>query len=221
MKTTEKVQEYFEHATQKYPEEQAVYYTQCFEACIPRLFWEVRSSGVTHNVDIFEGAILNYCKKWRRALKFGYGLLLTGDNGVGKTMFLSFVLTQMIKRGCSVYYTTLPQLDVDIKRGFRDRVVEARLCEMMDSDFVAIDELGKEFKSKEAYIRTRFELAVKKRYDDGDPTLFGSNYTRQVLVKEYGSSVASMWRGKNMSVILQSGDQRRSSARKMKKDMGF
>ena len=137
------------------------------------------------------------------------------------TMFLSFVLTQMIKREASVYYTTLPQLDVDIKRGFRDRELESRLVEMFDSDFVVIDEVGKEYKSKDAYIKTRFELAVKTRYDNGDPTLFGSNFSMSELSEEYGSSVASMWKGRTKMATLAYGDQRKLTTKKMEQDMGF
>lgn len=221
MRTETEVEEFLAHVMQKYPEEQAIYYARCYEACIPKLFWDVSGSQVVHNREVFEGVVLQYCRMWRKALKNGYGIMLIGDNGTGKTMFLSFVLTQMIKREASVYYTTLPQLDVDIKRGFRDREVESRLVEMFDSDFVVIDEVGKEYKSKEAYIKTRFELAVKTRYDNGDPTLFGSNFSMSELSDEYGSSVASMWRGRTKMATLAYGDQRKLTTKKMERDMGF
>lgn len=221
MRTEVEVEQFLAHVLQKYPEEQAMYYARCYDACIPKLFWDVRGDQVVHNKGVFRDIVLRYCQKWRRALKHGYGLMLIGDNGTGKTMFLSFVLTQMIKREASVYYTTLPQLDVDIKRGFRDKEIEARLVEMFDSDFVVIDEVGKEYKAKEAYIKTRFELAVKARYDNGDPTLFGSNYSLSSLVEEYGSSVASMWKGRTKVATLAFGDQRKLTTKKMEEDMGF
>jgi DNA replication protein DnaC len=120
------------------------YRVACFEACIPRTFWNVSSADITYNVQVFSSVVVRYRKRLRRALREGYSLLFVGDNGVGKTMFSSYLLTQAIKRGFTAYYTTLTRLDADIKRGFRDKEADQRLQLMLESDFVAIDEVGKE-----------------------------------------------------------------------------
>jgi DNA replication protein DnaC len=222
MQSEESVQNFFDQQTMQYSEDEARYYTSCFEACIPRTFWNVSSDDVHHNEGSFDEIVMKYCKRWKRARKHGYGLLFVGDNGSGKTMFLNFILTQMIKRGCTAYYTSVPQLAVDLQKGFKDNHSEKRLNEMLQSDFLAIDELGKERKREDtSYVRERLELLLKNRYDGGDPVLCASNLNLTALEDLYGSSVASIWEGKYQLVMLEHGDYRKSVTSKMQKAMGF
>lgn len=197
------------------------YYARCFEACIPRLFWDIEASSITHNVGVFKKVILKYCAKRKKAMREGYGLILTGDNGVGKTCFISYILTQMLKRGCSVYYTTLPQLDKDIKRGFQDKEADRRLEQYLGADFVAVDEIGKEHFKAESFLNTQFELLLKTRHDDGDPTILASNMDYKALADMYGPSIASMWDGRYVGVPLVTGDFRRTQQAKTRKDLGL
>lgn len=220
MRTEEEVQRFYEDQIDQFPEVQAIYYTACYEGCIPRQFWSVSSEQVRFNKDVFRGPILNYCKKWRRARRHGYGLILTGSNGGGKTFFSCFVLTQMIKRECSVYYTTSMQLDIDLKRGFRDAIWERRLDSMLESDFLVIDELGKEKGKDDGYFRARLELLLKSRCDNGDPTIIVTNLDDEAIVDMYGDSVQSIFNGKYETVMLKHGDYRRALAVRRQKTMG-
>ena len=197
------------------------YRVACFEACIPRSFWAVSAEDVTYNLDVFNGVIKKYVRRWRRALLRGYSLLLMGDNGCGKSMFVSYVLSQMAKRGCSVYYTTLAQLDLDIKRGFSDARAEVRLNDLLQSDFLVIDEVGKEHYRDDSYLNTRLELLLKTRYDDANPTILATNLDYDTLIKMYGPTIASMLEGKYQAALMESGDFRKSVATRMKTEMGF
>lgn len=200
------------------------YRSACFEACIPRTFWNVRGEDVTYNTAVFSAVVVRYRKRLRRALRRGYSLLFVGDNGVGKTMFASYLLTQAVKRGFTAYYTTLTQLDADIKRGFRDREADQRLQAMLESDFVAIDEVGKE-RSKTATIDSfttaQFESFLKRRYDNGEPVILGSNAAHSDLCKMYGATIESMIDGRYQVVSLDPGDCRRSHKTQMKRAMRF
>ncbi len=212
MRTEEEVQRFYEDQIDQFPEVQAIYYTACYESCIPRQFWTVSSDQVRFNKKVFRGPILNYCRKWRRARRHGYGLILTGSNGGGKTFFSCFVLTQMIKRECSAYYTTSMQLDIDLKRGFRDAVWERRLDSMLESDFLVIDELGKEGSKDDGYFRARLELLLKTRCDNGDPTIIVTNLDDKAIIGMYGDSVQSILDGKYELVTMAYGDYRRAIA---------
>lgn len=195
------------------------YRAQCFEACIPRTFWNVSSDHVTYNVAVFSSVVVRYRKRLRLALQRGYSLLFVGDNGVGKTMFASYLLTQAIKRGFTAYYTTLTQLDADIKRGFRDREADQRLQAMLESDFVAIDEVGKERFKLDSFTTSQFESLLKRRYDNGEPVILGSNAAHDDLCKMYGATVESMFDGRYQVVSLEPGDCRRAHKRQMKRAM--
>lgn len=221
MRSAAEVESFRALAEGKSADAQTAYKVACYEACIPKSFWDVSSRSVTHNQGVFRSAIMKYCANRKKAQRNGYSLILIGDNGVGKTMFISYVLTQMIKRGCTAYYTTLAQLDIDIKRGFKDHAGERRLTELLDADFVAVDELGKEHYRSDSYLMTQLELLLKRRYDDGDPMLLASNLDYEKLRDMYGPSMSSMFDGKYHVIQLESGDFRRSIAARMRKDMGF
>lgn len=195
-----------------------------FEACIPRDFWSVESEDVEFNTDAFNHYVVPYAKRLNKAHRHGYGLLFSGSNGVGKTMFMSYVLTRAIRRGKTAYYTTMLQLDHDIKRGFRDTDVQQRLEWMLTSDFLGLDEMGKEqFKAVDQpnFIKTQIERILKQRFDASKPVLLATNLSATALGKTYGDTILSIIGGKYQQVIMEPGDVRKRLAERMAADMGY
>jgi len=223
MRTLEQVNIFQASMAERFGDEdaRALYYTRCYEACIPKTFWNVTSGDIKYNRAAFDECVLKYTSHMKVAMTRGYSLLFTGDNGAGKTIFMSFVLTQALRRGRTAYYTTLAQLDADIKRGFRDQDADQRLTFLLDSDFVAIDEVGKEHYRADSWLMTQLELLLKRRYDDGDPVLMATNLSYDAVVKMYGSSVESMLEGKYTVVPLEAGDFRKAAKATMKKELGI
>ncbi len=195
-----------------------------YEACVPRDFWDIKVKDVTHNAEVFKGIVLKYVRGLDRALGRGYGLAFLGDNGVGKTYFMSYVLMAAIRAGRSAYYTTLPQLDHDIKRGFNDPTVEKRLAWLLTSDFLALDEMGKEHHRRgreSTYTDTQVERILKQRCDDSLPALLATNMDHEALLAAYGPTVGSIIGGKFQAVVMKPGDYRNTMAAKMTDDMGY
>lgn len=212
--------------TRNTTEERLRFSIEAYEGCVPLEFWNIKKENVKHNTEVFKEIILKYCKKINVAHKRGYSLCLLGNNGVGKTYFISYILTRAIKKGKTVYYTTLPELEHNIKRGFDDREISRYLEMLLTSDFLAIDEMGKEQRSKKAktvatFMDTQVERILKKRFDDSAPVLLGTNLSTDDLVGVYGSSVASILRGKYQLAQLDGGDYRTVLARRMNEEMGF
>lgn len=201
--------------------ERAAYEAAMYRGHVPQLHWFVEPDQVRHNRAAFRQVVVQYRKNMRKAYKNGYGLLFLGDNGTGKTMFISYLLGRAVVKGFSVYYTTLAQLDIDTKRGFDDKQQQARLAELTNSDFLAIDELGKEHFKQGSYLRTVLEALLKSRYDDGYPTFMASNVDYDDLCELYGTTIQSMWEGRYHMVRLEGGDFRKKAAQKMRKDMGL
>lgn len=193
---------------------------RAFESGIPRDFWAYTADDVEYNREVFDHVVRPYVRKLGRALKRGYGLLFLGDNGTGKTMFMSYVLMAVCRRDFSGFYTTMTQLAHDVKRGFNDRESQRRLDWYLTSDFMAIDEMGKErFKTGDTFMRTELERILKARYDDGKPTLIATNMDMAELEKMYGATMASMLVGKYEQVIMEPGDYRELMRKRMKDDM--
>jgi DNA replication protein DnaC len=193
---------------------------RAFEAGVPRDFWGYTADDVRFNREAFDAVVRPYVRKLGLALKRGYGLLFLGDNGTGKTMFMSYVLMAVCRRNFSAFYTTMTQLAHDVKRGFNDREAQQRLDWYLTSDFVAVDEMGKErFKTGDTFMRTEFERILKARYDDARPTLIATNMDLEELEKMYGATFTSMLVGKYEQVIMEPGDFREHMRKRMKSEM--
>lgn len=198
--------------------------TEAFEACVPRDFWYVQPEYIEHNVEAFNNYIVPYVKRLNKAHRYGYGLLLSGPNGVGKTTFMSYVLVNAIKRGKSAYYTTMLQLDHDIKAGFNNYLAQQRFEWMMTSDFLGLDEMGKEqFRGidKPSYIKAQIERILKQRFDESKPVILATNLNKTSMAKAYGDSLASVIDGKYQQVVMEPGDFRKTLSDKMARDMGY
>lgn len=193
-----------------------------YEACIPQDFWSVKKEEIDNNVDVFKNTVEVYVKNINKALRKGYGLLFIGDNGVGKTHFISYILMEAIKKKRSVYFTTMPKLDLNIKRSYKKDDIDKRLQYMLSSDFLAIDELGKErVKSDNKYMDAQIEQILKSRLDDSMPMLLASNMDLQSLEEAYGPTVSSMLVGKFQIVMMEPGDYREKMRERMIEDMGY
>lgn len=196
--------------------------TQAYEACVPRDFWYIRANEIMHNVEVFKDIVAPYCRRIVHARARGYGMAFLGDNGVGKTMFISYVLMVALRRGLTIYYTTLPKLDWDIKRSFNDRWLAERLRWMLTSDFLAIDEMCKEkFKASDNYMRMQVERILKERFDESMPTLIATNADAHGLEGTYGTTLTSILLGKYKLVTMEPGDYRGAIGAKMASEMDY
>jgi DNA replication protein DnaC len=192
-----------------------------YAGCVPKLFWFVEPDKVKHNRDAFIRVILPFQRNLKRAFNDGYGLLLLGDNGTGKTLFMSYLLGRAVNQGFTIYYTTLARLDAHIKRGFGDQEATKRLTEMLGADFLVIDEMGKEHIKRDGFLMTQLEMVLKERYDDGYPTMMASNLDFDQLSKTYGTTIASMLEGRYEILKLEGGDYRKKASRDMRDRMGY
>lgn len=195
-----------------------------YEACIPLDHWRATERDITHNVGVFNSLILKYCERLRVAYRKGYGIVLMGDHGTGKTTFLCYVLVRAIEKGYFPYYTTFARLDHHLKQGFHDSVAARRLEEMLARSFVAIDDMGKEnFKGGDTYFRMQLERILRERYEDRMPTLLATNSLPEAWPEVYGDSVASLLSGRFLSAWMDPGDMRKSTDayRAMQCDLGL
>jgi len=195
-----------------------------FEACIPMDHWKATERVITHNESVFNELILKYCAKLKTAYRNGYGMILVGEPGSGKTTFLSYILVCSIEKGYYPYYTTFARLDHHLKMGFHDTAAARRLEEMLGRSFVVIDDMGKEnFKGGDSYFRAQFERILRERYENRMPTLLATNALTDEWKVLYGDSVASLLSGRFIRAIMEPGDMRRSPEliEKMEREMGF
>lgn len=233
MRTREQVKNYYERQIQYHLRncqdencncfKTAILKKRIYESCIPDSFCDIQPSDIKHNIEMFNRVIQKYVKNLKKAKENSYGLILSGNNGVGKTYFISYILKEVIKQGWHAYYTTLPNLDYNLKRSMGDRGLQDRLHKMLQSDFLAIDELGKEYRTgkEESWIVNRFSEIINERNYGGRPTLLASNLTIEKISELYGKSLKSKLKEKFIVVQINGSDYRNVKYEDMKKDMGY
>lgn len=195
-----------------------------YESCIPRDFWDTKASEISHDKAVFRKVIQKYIDKSTSAMRFGYGLVLLGGMGTGKTHFASYVLTEAIKKGRTTYYTTMPQLGYDIKLGFDDRTARSRLMFYWSSDFVMIDDLGKESYRKadnKSFLRSEIERLVRQRRDEAMPMIMTSDMGRGAFLKNYHDLMTPSMLSRMKIVMLKSTNKLPTSTEAMEKQMGY
>lgn len=192
-----------------------------FDSCIPRDFLFMKREAITHNVEAFERYVLPFCEKARDAYKHGYGLLFLGENGTGKTSFISWILRHVCaETKHNAFYTTA--LEIDHLYTHRNRDIVHRLDEVLERDFVAIDELGKErFREGDSKARLHVERILKMRFDEQLPTLLATNANVEELEGAFGKSLMSIIEGKYEVVEMKPGDFRKTLGERMRKTMGY
>jgi DNA replication protein DnaC len=93
---------------------------------------------------------------------------------------------------------------------------------MLTSDFLAIDELGKErSKSNNNYMDSQIERIIKGRLDDNQPMLLATNMDLETLEKAYGPTISSILLGKFRVVMMEPGDYRVRLRERMVRNMGY
>lgn len=183
---------------------------RAFDACLPRDFWSLTADDVTHNVASFNEWIVPYCEQIKMARKEGYGIAFFGPNGTGKTTFSSYVMQQALRARYEGFCTTSLRLEHTYRGARGERQTWARLDSLVMSDFLMLDELGKEamMPSGESWGRAHIERILKDRADEKLPTIVVSNMSREDLERLYGRSVDSLLGGKFLIVTLMPGDFR-------------
>jgi DNA replication protein DnaC len=115
----------------------------------------------------------------RVILEKSKGVLISGDNGIGKTHLIAALTNDLTTQGKYVVYGTVTQL---MKRN-----------DPCDSDFVCIDDLGKEFKFgyKEDDVKVFVFDLVNKLYEQNKGIVITTNLNGKQLKKKYGNAVVS------------------------------
>lgn len=146
-----------------------------------------------------------------RMVKKGFGFLFHGDYGTGKTLLLMLLMKSLVKIGYSVFCTTFTGMIELFTAGWSSpREKQYYHDRMKGSQILFIDDIGKEFKTKNNLAEATFDDILRSRIQAGRPTHITTNMTPPELVKGYGAAVFSLLQ--EVSIAHQfSGDDQRPS----------
>jgi DNA replication protein DnaC len=134
-----------------------------------------------------------YLGKHKQFVKGGMGLMLHGSWGTGKTLLTSLMAKELVKLGYTVYFATFTQMVDEFTRGWGSNEEKARFeSKVVKSDIFFLDDVGKEFRTKNNLSEATFDHVLRQRALDDRPTFITTNMTEEDLVEGYGSAIFSL-----------------------------
>lgn len=112
------------------------------------------------------------------------GLILVGDNGVGKTHLACSIANKLIENGTPVIYGTLINLLAELRNSYDtdNNISEMEIIKLYENvNLLIIDDLGKE-KPSEWGLEKLFTI-VNSRYENNLPVIITTNYNQNALVE--------------------------------------
>lgn len=111
------------------------------------------------------------------------GLILVGNNGVGKTHLACSIANELIKNGIPIIYGTLINLLAELKNTYdvNNNISEMKIIKLYEKvDLLIIDDLGKE-KPSEWGLEKLFTI-INSRYENNLPVIITTNYDQNSLI---------------------------------------
>lgn len=136
----------------------------------------------TSNKKIFNN-LKNYSEKLVNGIE-KKGLILVGNNGVGKTHLACSIANKLIENGTPVIYGTLINLLAELRNSYDtdNNISEMEIIKLYENvDLLIIDDLGKE-KPSEWGLEKLFTIA-NSRYENNLPVIITTNYNQNSLVE--------------------------------------
>ncbi len=111
------------------------------------------------------------------------GLILAGNNGVGKTHLACSIANELIENGIPIIYGTLINLLAELKNTYDvdNNISEMKIIKLYEKvDLLIIDDLGKE-KPSEWGLEKLFTI-INSRYENNLPVIITTNYDQNSLI---------------------------------------
>ncbi|MCI8621507.1 MAG: ATP-binding protein, partial [Clostridia bacterium] len=112
------------------------------------------------------------------------GLILVGNNGVGKTHLACSIANKLIENGTPVIYGTLINLLAELRNSYDidNNISEMEIIKLYENvNLLIIDDLGKE-KPSEWGLEKLFTI-INSRYEKSLPVIITTNYNQNSLVE--------------------------------------
>jgi len=136
----------------------------------------------TSNKKVFNN-LKNYSEKLVKGIE-KKGLILVGNNGVGKTHLACSIANKLIENGTPIIYGTLINLLAELRNSYDtdNNISEMEIIKLYENvDLLIIDDLGKE-KPSEWGLEKLFTI-VNSRYENNLPVIITTNYNQNSLME--------------------------------------
>jgi DNA replication protein DnaC len=137
----------------------------------------------------------SYIEAHEQLVNRGIGIILSGSFGTGKTMAMNLLLKDLVHAGYSCFGTTFTGMVEMFTSGWRSASDQRRFEQkIVNSKILLLDDLGKEFRTKTNLAESTFDSVLRRRVQDGKPTLLTTNMLLAEMETGYGAAIFSLLR---------------------------
>lgn len=155
--------------------------------------WHTRTLDAYDNDMVALEKVQDYIKRADTFYTEGVGFYLHGHNGTGKSHLMNCAFKRFILARYKVQVVSFSDLITEFIGGWYDEDVKQKIQRYKKVDFLGIEEIGKEFKSKEsALAQTVLDNILRYRVQMNKPTWFTSNKPPTDIAALYTEDIASM-----------------------------
>ena len=151
-----------------------------------------------------------YTQDIRRVIDNGYGLYLTGPNGVGKTYLACCIANSAINVGFRVKYYTMAQIVRMQIKGWFDEESKATVESIREADLLVLDDIDKVYRTKTGIETSLFDNMLRERLQSNLPCVFTSNRTTADAKEDFGPHIFSMLKEHCAEIVFVGADYRSS-----------
>lgn len=155
---------------------------------LPERFWKVRFNEISDvpnsDGDTLRAVVGGYLENFDKVMAEGHGLLIWGDNGVGKTSAAAVLAMEARRRGKSVFMIASSEYieSVISKYRFDEQMTIVERAKTVD--LLVIDDFGKEYRDKRGWTDRMFEDLFRYRSSRLRPVVLTMNIPMERLYKE-------------------------------------
>ncbi len=166
-----------------------------------------------------------YIRNFTRNFEIGHGIVLHGDNGVGKSFLANIIIKEAYRHRYSSMRCTLMKYSHEYRRGWsvspeeKDDWEDAFYKDYKAVEFLALEEIGKEYANGQG-IKVELEDLLRYREENLLPTIVCTNIdiTTTLLAETYGPSIASLLFGNYTHIGIYGSKDLRRTKFKEKRD---
>lgn len=175
--------------------------------------------------------VLKYLDNSFQYVNSGYGLILTGRHGTGKTLLASLALKHLLAEGHDGYFTFFSSAIRMFTDGWDDKTQREWFTRRIrNTKVLVIDEIGGEHKQRvvrdKETVRVSTSIAesfiddlLRHRVASSRPTIFTTNLTKDELHKGYGQGVLSLLAERSMFAEFNAEDYREQARQNLDREM--